>query len=90
MDLTQYTWKHREIPTEMCWMILILIPQGKTNNSRISLLDTLYKVVESIIDTCLKVCINFHDVLHRFRVGRGTDIAILELKLVQELAIIDQ
>ena len=32
----------------------------------------------------------FHDVLHRFRVGMGTGTAIMELKLVQELTIVDQ
>ena len=30
-----------------------------------------------------------HDVLHRFRAGRGTGTAIMELKLVEEISSID-
>ena len=47
-------------------------------------------MVAAIIDTLLKACINLHDVLHGFRAGRGKGTSTLELKLAQELAIIDQ
>ena len=47
-------------------------------------------MVKAIIDTHLKACINFHDVLCGFRAGRGTETAILELKLDQYLSSIDQ
>ena len=49
------------------------------------MLDTLWKVVGDIIDTRLKACIIFHAALHGLCVGRGRDMAILELKLDQDL-----
>ena len=61
-----------------------------TNTRGISLLDTLWKVVEELIETCLCASLQIHDVLHGFRAGRGTGTAIMDLKFAQDLAIIDQ
>ena len=47
-------------------------------------------MVEALIDTRLRTSLQMHDVLHGFRAGRGTRMAIMDLKLVQELASIDQ
>ena len=44
--------------------------------------------MEAIIDTRVKAVIQFHDCLHGFRSGRGTDTAIIEAKLIQQLAAI--
>ena len=46
--------------------------------------------MEVIIDTLIKKAVTYHDVLHRFRAGRGMGTAIMELKLAQELAIVGQ
>ena len=46
--------------------------------------------MEDIIDTRLRAIIQFHDVLHRFRAGRGTETETMEIKLAKELAIVDQ
>ena len=54
------------------------------------MLETFWKVVEAIIETRLKFCITFHDVLHGLLKGRGPVTDILELKLNQELISIDQ
>ena len=43
-----------------------------------------------MIDTRLQASLQMHDVLHGFRYVRGTGTAIIELKLAQELARIDQ
>ena len=79
-----------EIPTDLGWMILFLIPKGNTDIRVISLLETLWRVVEAIIDTCLRASISFHNVLHGFRALRGIGTAILELKISQELDSVDQ
>ena len=50
----------------------------------------LWTVAEETINTRLRARVRLHNVLHGFRIGRGTEKAILELKLVQELAIMDQ
>ena len=69
---------------------MVLIPKGATDTRDIVLLETLWKVVEALIYTCLHASLQFHDALHGFRAGQGTGTAIMELKLVQELAIVDQ
>ena len=46
-------------------------------------------MVEALIDTRLRDSLQFHDVLHKLRSGRGTGMAIMELKLIQELASVD-
>ena len=71
-------------------MITVLTPKRITETRGISFLETLWKVVEAIINTSLKVCITFHDVLHVLLKGRGPVTAILELKLNQELTSINQ
>ena len=71
-------------------MILVLIPKGTTDTRGIILLETLWKLVEALINTRLKTSLQMHDVLHGFSDGRWTGTAIMELKLAQELARIDQ
>ena len=43
-----------------------------------------------MINTWIKTVLQFHDVLHGFFAGRGKGTAIMELKISQELAIVDQ
>ena len=74
----------------MVWIILVLILKGTTNTRSIGLLDTLWKVVEALINTCLCASLHIHDALHRFRSGRGTGTSITELKIAQDLSSIDQ
>ena len=74
----------------MGWTVLVLIPKGTTNTREIGLLETLWKVAEALIDTHLRASLQFHDVLHGSRAGRGKGTAITELKLAQELTRIDQ
>ena len=46
--------------------------------------------MEAIIDTRFKKAMTYHDVLHGFRAGRRTETSIMEPKLAQELAHVDQ
>ena len=71
-------------------MVIVLIPNGNNDTHSIGLLELLWKVVEAIIETCLRVSVCLHDILHGFHEGRGTGMAILELNLVQELSSIYQ
>ena len=50
----------------------------------------LWKVVEAIIDTRLLASIQFHDVFHGFRAGRGMGTANMDIKLYQELDSVNQ
>ena len=67
---------------------MVLIPKGTTETRGIVLLETLWKVVESLIDTRLLASLQFYDVQHVFRTIRGTGEAIMELNIAQELVIL--
>ena len=71
-------------------MIVVIITKGVTYIRGNFLLESLWKVVDVIIDTHLMASVCIHDVLHGFRAGRGKKRAYLELKLAQELASVDQ
>ena len=75
---------------ELVWTVLFLIPEETTNTRGIGLLETLGKVVEALIDTRLCASLQLHDVFHGFSSGRGMGTAIMELKLAQDIASIDQ
>ena len=81
VDIVQHMWHTREIPQELGWTVLVLIPTGITYKRGIGLLETLWKVVEALIDTRLCASLQLHDVLHGFWSRRGTGTAIMELKL---------
>ena len=46
-------WCMGDTPQELGWMIMVLILKGTTDTRGIGLLETLWKVVEALIDTCL-------------------------------------
>ena len=72
-------WFMGEIPQELGWAVLVLIPKGATYTIGIVLLDTLWKVVEALVDTRLRASLQMHDILHMFRARRGMRTAIIEL-----------
>ena len=92
LHLVTHMWATGEIPTELTWQILVLIPKGTPGDGSrgIGLLETVWKLMEAIMDTRVKEVVVFHDFLHGFRTNRGTGTAILEVKLAQELACIEQ
>ena len=87
----QHIWDTGDIPTEMQWTILALLPKDGGRAYRgIGLVEHLQKVLDIICDTRIKSAVVFHDVLHGFRARRGTGTAIIEIKLAMELARIEQ
>ena len=87
--IIQHMWRTGDIPQELEWSVLVPIPTGTTYTWGIRLLETLWKVVETLIDNRLRASLHFHDILHGSRYGRGTMTAIMELKLGKELASVD-
>ena len=79
-------WRMREIPQELEWTIVVLLPKGNTNTQELGLIDTLWKVVEALIDSRLCPSLQLHDVLHGLMDGRGKWTAKMELKLTKEIA----
>ena len=47
-------WRTGDIPKDLGWTILVLIPKGTTNKRGIGLVKTLRKVVETLINNCLR------------------------------------
>ena len=74
----------------MGWKILILTLNGNTENQGIGLLDVLWKVIESIIDTCINKALTLHEIIHEFQSGRGTGTSSVDINLTQELESVDQ
>ena len=73
-------WETGSIPEELVWTVLVLIPKG---NADIGLIEVVWKVVGTMIDTRIKSVVQLHNVLYGYRAGRGRGTAIMELKLVQ-------
>ena len=71
---------------EAMWQAVVIIPKGKGDYRGISLMEVMCKVVEEILNFRLTSSITYHDLLHRFRAGRGKGNSTLEAKLLHKLA----
>ena len=90
VELIQLVWRTGEIPQQMLWTIIVLIPKGSSGDYRgIGLLEPFWKVVEGIMDVRLGI-IEFHPFMHGFVKGRGCGTAGIEAKLAQQLAYLRQ
>jgi hypothetical protein len=72
VELIQAVWERGEIPEQMSWMIVVLLPKDGGDYRGIGLLDPFWKVVEKIM-VCQLGSIEFHPCLHGGlpRGGRG-------------------
>ncbi len=68
---------------------MVLLPKGGGDYRGIGLLEPLWKVVERIMDQQLNV-LPFHEAPHGCQHGRSMGMAILEAKLAQQLAHLEQ
>ncbi len=87
--LVRRIWMTAEIPRQLHWIIVVLLPKGGGGYRGIGLMEPIWKVVEGIMDQRLNV-IEFHDCLHGYLPERGTGTAIMEAKLAQQLAYLEQ
>ena len=88
VQLVQAAWNHGEIPRQLLWIIVVLIPKGGGDYRGIGLLEPIWKVIERIIDHRLDAFV-LHDSLHGCRNKRGIGPAIIEAKLAQQLAYLE-
>ena len=88
-ELVSTCYTTGELPNELTWAIMVLLPKSDGGIRGIGLLDIIWKLLAAIVDNQCKV-IPLHDCLHGFCAYRGTGTAIIELKLAQQLASIDQ
>jgi hypothetical protein len=74
---------------QLGWVIVILIPKGGGNYHGIGLLELIWKIIECVMDR-RQNAIKLHESLHRCQNGRGTGTAVIEAKLTQQLAHLEQ
>jgi hypothetical protein len=89
LQLVQAVWEEGRIPTQLGWVVTVLIPKGGGGYRGISLLEPIWKVIKRVIDKWLEA-IALHNSLHDCHNGRGTGTAVIEAKLWQQLAHIEQ
>ncbi|KAL7530161.1 hypothetical protein ACHAWF_003272, partial [Thalassiosira exigua] len=85
----QAAWERGEIPRQLLWVIVVLLPKGGGDYRGIGLLEPIRKLLEAIIDRQLNV-IEFHDCLNSYLPKRGTGTATMEAKLAIQLARLEQ
>jgi len=89
VKLVHAVWDEGKIPIQLGWVVTVLIPKGGGYYRGIGLLEPIWKIIERVIDKRLKA-IALHDSLHSCHNGRGTGTAVIEAKLSQQLAHIEQ
>ena len=89
MQLVNAVWETGTIPQQLGWIIVVLIPKGGRDYWGIGLLEPIWKIVEQVMDKRLNA-IKLHESLHGHQNGRGTGTAIIEAKLAQQLAHLEQ
>ncbi len=63
VKMIQTIWDRGEIPMQMSWMVIVLLPKGGGNFWGIGLLNPCWKVVEKIM-VCRMGAIDFRPCLH--------------------------
>jgi hypothetical protein len=89
MKLVTKVWETGTIPQQLGWIIVVLIPKGGGDYRGIGLLEPIWKIIERVMDRRLNA-IPIHESLHGCRDGRGTGTAVIEAKLAQQLAHLEQ
>ncbi len=89
LKLAQAVWDHGNIPPQLLWVIVVLILKGGGDYRGIGLLEPMWKVCEQVMDTRLNR-IPLHESLHGCCNEHGTGTAVMEAKLAQQLAHLEQ
>jgi hypothetical protein len=85
--LISHRFSTGELPQQLCFSTLVLIPKASGGIRGIGLLETVWKIISIIINQRMIKSIVFHDALHGFRQKRGTGTAILEARLNLDISI---
>jgi hypothetical protein len=88
--LLQHVYTTGEIPAQMAWSTVVLLPKSDGGVRGIGLLEVTWKVLSSLVDKRISRNITYHDSVHGFRAKRGTGTAVFEAKLFHQLATIHQ
>ena len=89
VKLCSSVWMTGTIPQQMCWVVTVKIPKGGGEYWGIGLLELIWKVLERVMDNWLENII-LHNSLHGCLARQGTGTGIIEAKLAQQLAHLEQ
>ena len=67
---------------------MILLPKRNGEYRGIGLVEVIWKIITTIINSRLRTAISLHDALHGFRKVSGLGTATVETKLAQQLSVI--
>ena len=90
MHLTKYSFSMGELPTEVAWGAMVILPKPDGDVHGIGHVEAFWKLCSKIIDQRVQASVQFYDSLHGFWARRGTGTTIIEAKLFQQLAMADQ
>jgi Reverse transcriptase (RNA-dependent DNA polymerase) len=79
--LIQHIFSIGEIPQNLAFSTLVLLPKPDGGVRGIGLLETIWKIITIIIKDRILDTVQFDDSLHGFLPRRGTSTAIIEAKL---------
>ena len=86
IDLVHTEFRDGLLPTKCTWQTVIFLPKGNRYFRSIGLVEVLWKAVSGVIKQRITSEILYQDVLHIFRVGRGTGIAYLVSNNIKQIA----
>jgi hypothetical protein len=89
VTLLQAVWTTGSVPSQMSWMIVVVLPKRGGDYRGIGLLNPIWKVVEKV-QVFWFSALQLHDCLHSGFPQRGTGTAIMEAKTQQQLAWAEQ
>ena len=85
VGMIQATFHEGYLKEECAWYTVFLIPKGYVAFRSIVLVEVMWKTVTRILNRRLAAAIKLYEMLHRFRMGRGTGTVSLEANLKQRL-----
>ena len=80
--MSQY---QHEVPISCNTAVYLSLPKVKKYTRGIGFIEVMWKIVEAVINTPIKMTVKFHDILYGFYTHQGTGTAIMELNMSQEL-----
>ena len=86
VSVIQVAFREGYIPDALMWKTMVLIPKGKGEYIGIGLVETIWKVCTSIVNSRFRSSIVLHDIIHGFKQRRGAGKAIMEAKMEQQIA----
>ena len=82
VDLIQNCFRDQQVPTQLSWSTVVLLPKGNNDYRGIVLLEISWIIIEPIINRRIASKVEFHDALYGFLANRGTGTTCIEAKTI--------